>query len=323
MIRYQDRTQQSVFYETDVRRRILNVDSRFREDVRMDPALRLAQPRSDRVNTPTNFVYRLPTPIRNIGSMRITNVEFPNTAYVISAATKNSNFVLTVGGTDYTVTIPDGNYTAQTLVTAIDTAMTGLIPGATFTVTLDEATYKILIRIDSPFTATFKSEALGIGWPKRPYDFGLGYNMGFRSATMTSMTELDGTGTPTGFYGITSEALVNAIGENYYLLQINGESCVEHATTDNGVVQATAKLILNIATGTVVYDGTVNVLTNAVYFQNPTDIGVLRVRVVDAYGELVDLNDTNFSFSLELVEFKNAYLGEAQRRHLLWNPANV
>ena len=69
----------------DVKRRLLNVDSRFREDVNMDAAVRLADPGSVRTNTTTNFLFRLPTPVRNIIRMRVVSVEMPNSAAFVSA----------------------------------------------------------------------------------------------------------------------------------------------------------------------------------------------------------------------------------------------
>lgn len=68
-----------------MKRRLINVDSRFREDVNIDPLTRLADQASARTNSTTNFLYRLPTPVRNVLRMRVVSVELPNSAAFISS----------------------------------------------------------------------------------------------------------------------------------------------------------------------------------------------------------------------------------------------
>ena len=69
----------------DVKRRLINVDSRFREDVNMDPLVRLADQAAARTNSTSNFLFRLPTPVRNVLRMRVVSVEMPNSAAFISS----------------------------------------------------------------------------------------------------------------------------------------------------------------------------------------------------------------------------------------------
>ena len=315
MPRYVDNTMLSVNYDTDVKRRIISVDSRFREDVKIDPTVRLANPTSDRVGSVANFKYRLPVPVRNIIRMKVLSMELPNTAYATSAAKKNNTFILTTGGTDYTIVLPNGSYEPINLPLALETAFTAAgVPG-TATIGLNADTTKIQIGLDAAFSVTFRSATLG--WPNRPYDWGLGYDLGFRTDTQTAVD--DGTGT----YYLTPESVVDMVGDNYYFLQVNNENAVEHNTTDNGQVEALAKILVTVGSNTITFDQYPGLLTHAVSFRNPTDIGVLQVRLVDAYGQIVDLNDIPFSFSLELTEVLNTYLYESNRKHIGWNPANA
>jgi hypothetical protein len=57
----------------------------------------------------SNFKYRVPTPVRNVSRLKVVSAEIPNTAFALSAAKRNNSFIINTGGTDYTITIPDGN----------------------------------------------------------------------------------------------------------------------------------------------------------------------------------------------------------------------
>lgn len=315
MPRYEDNTELSVNYGTDVKRRIINVDSRFREDVKMDAAIRLANPTSELVGSVSNFKYRLPVPVRNVIRMKVMSIELPNSEYATSAHKRNNRFILTTGGTDYEIVLPDGSYEPINIAAAIEAAFTAASVPGTATIGLNANTTQIQIGLDQPFSVTFRSATLG--WPNRPYDWGLGYDLGFRTDTQTAVD--DGTGT----YYLNPESIVDMVGENYYFLQVNKESSVEHNTTDNGQVEAMAKILVSVGSNTITFDQYPGLLTHPITFRNPSDISVLQVRLVDAYGQIVDLNDIPFSFSLELTEVLNTYLYESNRKHLLWNPANV
>ena len=63
MLRFNDMTTQSVNYGADVRRRVINVDAAYRDDLS---------------GTTTNFQYKLTTPVRNVHGFKVTSVEFSN-----------------------------------------------------------------------------------------------------------------------------------------------------------------------------------------------------------------------------------------------------
>ena len=68
MPRYQDLTNSSVNYEADVRRRVINVDADFRESTAVAAGC-------NRGSTPSDFLFRLTTPVRNVEGFKVIGAE--------------------------------------------------------------------------------------------------------------------------------------------------------------------------------------------------------------------------------------------------------
>lgn len=87
MVRYNDLTNSSVNYGRDVRQRVINVDADFRESsvyAYDGSGYLLTQ------NTPTDFLFKLSTPVRNVGGFKITSFEASDLSY----ATMTGNYAL-------------------------------------------------------------------------------------------------------------------------------------------------------------------------------------------------------------------------------------
>ena len=54
-------------------------------------------------------------------------------------------------------------------------------------------------------------------------------------------------------------------------------------------------------------------LTKEYFFNQPTDISNIPVTVTDPYGQILDLNGMDFSFTLELKEITNSSVYESMR----------
>lgn len=98
----------------------LNVDTRFCDDYNVN---------TDSVNPAApqpvaNFNMTLPERVNEIRSMRVTHLEVPMTFYNVSSTLGNNSFVLTNSTpASATITVPNGQYTAPTLIAAINTAI--------------------------------------------------------------------------------------------------------------------------------------------------------------------------------------------------------
>jgi len=96
----------------------LNVDTRFCDDynVNTDSINPLPQPVA-------NFNMTLPERVNEIRSMRVTHLEVPMSYYNVSNTLGNNTCMLSSASTSATITVPNGQYTATTLMAAITTAI--------------------------------------------------------------------------------------------------------------------------------------------------------------------------------------------------------
>jgi hypothetical protein len=105
------------------------------------------------------------------------------------------------------------------------------------------------------------------------------------------------------------------VGETYLLLCVNDLHTVEQKT-DETYIQCLAKIIVREEKFTVIYDDGASLLTNDVVFPSPVDLKILQVKLLDPYGEVVDLCGMNFSFSLEITEVLNTKLYDFYRNYI-------
>jgi hypothetical protein len=145
----------------------------------------------------------------------------------------------------------------------------------------------------------------------RIYDFGLGFNLGFRGKKYKVNT----TGTEFGSFAITCESCIDTFGFTYFFLCVDDFNAVEQNLVSNNF-QCLAKLILKRSDDNIVFNDGFNMLSDDIVFPSPIDLNQVRVRLLDPYGNPVNLNDVNFSFSLELTEVMNTKLYEAYRNYI-------
>jgi hypothetical protein len=286
---YKERTTKSTTYETDVKRHYINIDTKFRN--------------KPELTTSTNFRWRLFRPIKNCVSLRVASVEIPNNFYTFSAAKKNILFYakLTASPSYTTLTLSEGNFLSTEFSDSLQTLLQTV--DANFTVTISNITGKL--SIENP------TNAFDIQFPREDtastFDWGLGYYMGFNNTSYTNQTTL------------TGERVVNLVGDNYIMLQIGDYEGIEHEVEKQGLISATAKIILTSDKYAILFDNGSNFLSKEVAFQLPTNISAFNVRLIDSNNNDIDLMGTNYSFTLELVEIVNSRLYTNYSDNLLQN----
>lgn len=320
--KYSDLTKQSVLYDKQIKVHVINVDSRYRENP--------ATPMTPAGTLSTNFLWKLPTTIKNVISVRVSSIELPNTSYDFSLLKKNTSFNITITGigTKY-FDLPPGNYSdASDLVNTMqdlvnngaylgevtpEYAPQGGFGAGLFAITFDTITGKITIEYTgSPvknFTLAFTDE-----FPDRAYDWGLGYNLGF---TSRSPSTVQLRGYYTGNYKYTSATVVDLIGPNYYILKLDPDWMIveHHGLVEKYLSIGIAKIVVNVPKNAIIYDNGANTVFKSYPFQQPTNITSFPVEVMDPYGEVVDMQGANFSFTLEITEALNPALYEHVRQH--------
>jgi hypothetical protein len=99
-------------------------------------------------------------------------------------------------------------------------------------------------------------------------------------------------------------------------LGIDDLNTVEHKT-NSSYVKCLGKILLKRdSKGNIINDDGYKVLSNEIVFQRPIDVKQMRVRLMDGYGEMVDLHNLNYSVSLEITEVMNVQMYEVYRKYL-------
>jgi hypothetical protein len=293
----------------DIVRHIINIDSRFRQN--------------PTGTTTSNFFFRLLEPVKNVLRIRITSIEFPNNYPVFTAARRNITLRIIYGTTPNTavLTIPEGNYTAGEMQAALTAAISaaGL---AWLTVTFDTVTGHYT------FTGTQKF-ALDPGYNSfdRPFDYGLGFNLGFSLQTHIA------TGFGTSWKVVSNQCAYFA-GDQYVFLRVNNLGCVSskvsvvpvtvnYPITNNTpnaqelpneqTITALAKIIIRDPKNFMTYDDYASQHAKEVTFTAPTDLSRFHIQILDAYGNLLDMCSSQYSFSMEVLEVKNSSLYDTIR----------
>ena len=112
---------------------IVNIDSQYRPDILPYST----NPLSNTFNT--SFTFNLSTPITKAINMYLYSYQIPTSWNAFNAKAGNTYFMYN----GIIITIPDGNYTAQTLVTAINTIAATNISTSGLIVTYSETTNRI------------------------------------------------------------------------------------------------------------------------------------------------------------------------------------
>ena len=303
-----------VLNPNDLRKRILNIDSRFRADM---------------TQLTTDFTFKLDHTYKNLIRLRISSIELPKCIYAFNI--RNNSFV--VKAYDIVpvaqiahIIIPVGNYTPTALIAAIQTQLDIKLRdqfGIFLSISLDPISNKVTITHNGvaalplppipvptanaqPFILDF---AISNQDNTRKYDEGLGYNLGYRlpAYRVTNLTVVSGLDT----YSQTGECCLDVGGDQYMFLSVNDLYTVEQKTDEN-YIQCLAKIVLqdNVAPNYCI------LMSNEIVFPSPTDLKILQIQLLDPYGEVVDLNCMNFSFSLEITEVLNTALYDFYRNYI-------
>ena len=297
-----------VVNSNDLRKHLLNIDSRFRKSY-LEP--------------PTDFLYQFAHPYKNVIKARVASVEIPIGFYNFSRAKKNTMF--RIDAMDYAgkqhnlrIEIQDGDYSPECLIAKIQEQFNGIrdMYGLFFRIDLNQLNRKVTISHDgsapppcppgpSHYPVTYGITFMMVGLEDRQYDFGLGYNLGFCKHFYCV----------TGPFCISGESLINTCGDTYFLLGIDDYYTVEHKTNDD-YIKCLAKILVKRDHNGIIFDDGYTVLSNDIIFPRPVDLKQIRVRLLDMYGSPIDIHYMNFSISLEITEVMNVQMYDSYRTYL-------
>jgi hypothetical protein len=271
----------------------------------------------------TDFTIFLPYYFKNVFSIRLSSLQLPNVIYCISKYNKNNSFYIeeentALGGW---VVLPDGNYTPSNFTTVLENAINMTLGSeGRFKVEIDELTFKLTIsNIKNVFWMDFTKGYDVNNKMDTSFDMNteyktircmdvdvtelykrLGWIMGYRQSVYVNHKSY------------TTEGLYNGNFTNYLYFTMNDYN---KSQSQNIVGMFSKSIIIdNILAMIPINQNTAYPTTNFNFcFNNgsdyiekkreyfgPVNIQKLKFQLLNQFGELLFLNNMDFSFSLEL-----------------------
>jgi hypothetical protein len=263
---------------------LYNIDSKFRNKTSFPNSANFVYNRMDQIVGTSNVIE--PFNEKNVIEMKILSLELPNTIYFISNSRGNNK--IKIGATDYTLT--DGSYGKYSLIELLNTLLANVI------FLYNNTTDKVSVTNNTGGNLVFTFTSSGTEYPS------LGQLLGFSSPITIN----------TGTSSIGTNVMTNP-QQSYIFLRINdfgniinkNRRYVGKIILDNNISisnEKTAGINVNILTNQF------KLITNSVKFDQPTDINQLSISLEDEYGNLINLNNGEWSFTLETVVITNTIL---------------
>ena len=258
--------------------KLLNIDTIFRDGY---------------INTKsTDYLYKLPNPIKNVVSMKISAIELPHAWYAFNKYNNKFN-ILDSSNSMNSYEYPLGNYNDKQFMNTLafcDLGLSGDINPHTGSTTL---TYN--------GNTTDNSATIIFCPPGEQYNNTFGWMLGFRKPSYVFNSESS---------SITSEGAFGSGISKYLFLEVDdyNNNCKQSliSSTNNSTLGNNILGRITISSGhnTLITDNGADLIFKQRDYFGPVTIEKLRIRLLDHFGNVVDLNNNDYSFALE---FKQLY----------------
>ena len=253
--------------------------------------------REDYKNTrSTDFSLVLPYQFKNVLSVRLSSIQLPNVLYCFSKAKMNNIFYVSECGEGPTasgpVILPDGNYSLSQLATTLQQAMNEQleINPPRFEVIAQESTQKITIMNNRyVFSMNFLKDIESLD-----FNSTLGWILGFRHIQYHASAVY------------TCEAVYNSVASDYIYFILND---FNNSQSQNILAMYSKSYIGNNILAMIpltsnsfhiCFDNGSDFIEKKREYFGPVNLQRLKIELRNQYGELLDLNCMDVSFSLEV-----------------------
>lgn len=255
-------------------------------------------------SNPTDFLYVFPSEIKNVLSLRLVSIELPNAWYLISEKYKNNYFQITIheetANTNHVfdILVPDGNYDSDTLSYFLNTTYFYLSPNDTLLKNIEfkidnfnfKSKFKLmenrhLYSFDIKFVNNLSQNFMNT----------LGWLMGFRLANYVDVKK-----------ELISEGLFDAGGDRYVFVAVDdfqyNNNSLNSVFFDKGILNeyVIAKIPMSNGKLSLIISEDTNPLSKVRRYTGPINIAKLHIKVLDKFGNVIDLNNMDYSLTLEL-----------------------
>lgn len=254
-------------------------------------------------SNPCNFQYIIPAEIKNVVSLRLASIEIPNSWYLFSKIKCNNTFEIEINNngtiTNYEIVIPDGNYDNNTLVNYLNN--TYFYNSGTTTdliyieYSIDDYSSKSKFKLTGLYPSNF---CFTIKFRKDTNNNLMntfGWIIGFRLATYKTITDF-----------IESEGIFDGGGDRYIYVSIDdyqyNNNTLNMVCFDNSIMEKNIIAKIPMVNGklSLIIDDNTCPLTKTRKYNGPVNIRNLFIKILDQFGEIIDLNNMDYSLTLEL-----------------------
>ena len=255
-------------------------------------------------SNPCNFTYSFPSEIKNIVSLRLASIEIPNSWYLFSHKKKNNRIKIEMNVCDkcflFNIVIPDGNYDSDALVMYLN--KTYFHESKTNTnlkfikISINDLNFKTRFELlkDAPPKTRFSIHFVEEDTSNLMDTFG--WALGYRLGKYLDINEI-----------IQSEGLFDAGGDRYIFFCLNdyqynkNESNLVYFEDTSIEEDVLAKIpMVNGKLCLIVNDNATNSYTKVRSYNGPITLKKIKISVLDKFGDIINLNNMDFSFTIEL-----------------------
>jgi hypothetical protein len=261
--------------------------------------------RNNYYNTnPCDFQYVIPSEIKNVISLRLASIEIPNAWYLFSNLKKNNEFMIEINNngtlTKYVIIVPEGNYDNITLTDYLNSTYFYLSTTSPTDLTfikfeIDQYSFKSRFKLVGTYPDNFCFTINFVNSEITNIMYSMGWTLGFRLVSYRSIVE-----------SIESEAIFDSGRDRYVYMSIDdyqyNNNSLNIVCFDNSIMEKNiiAKIpMVNGKLTMVIVDNT-SPLTKTRRYNGPVNIRNLYIRIIDRFGETVNLNNMDYSFTLEM-----------------------
>ena len=243
-----------------------------------------------------------PSEIKNVLSLRLVSIELPNSWYLISETYKNNYFQITMEDENqkyvYQIIIPQGNYDSDSLSYFLNNTYFYLSSKETLLkyieFSIDNFNFRTKFKLlDSTQKLTFSIQFVDNLQQNIMYTFG--WLLGFRLGNYAKIEN-----------ELFSEGLFDAGGDRYVFLAINdfqnNNNTINSVFFDKGILNEDVIAKIPMADGklSLIVREDNNPLSKVRRYTGPINIAKINIKLLDKFGNIIDLNNMDYSLTLEL-----------------------
>jgi hypothetical protein len=250
----------------------------------------------------------LPFQLSDVVEMQLSAIELPTTYFVMSKQLLNNFFYITVDSSSALVSVPEGNYDQNTIMTAINNQLnllgepfdqvnfrTNLQNGITGTGQTLVGFIDVDKNRNSNISLNFQSDSYGNYDVGTPLPLKLGWLLGFRNGVYTNNLNYVSEGvvdiTGSKYIYLVVDDFNNSVNNGYY-------NAFNDSILNNNIL---ARISLTANPFSILQQTNLNIVTTPRQYFGPVNIQNLHIMLLDEYGRVFDLNNMDYSICLNLT----------------------